>query len=169
MVYPEEYAHHLIGAGGIVLDNNRILLVKLLYGSAKGKWLIPGGFLEKGETLNEGVSREIFEETGVQVEAVGVLGIRSMKRTEIPLTDLYCLLKCKLVSDPNIITKQISEVEDVAWVPLSELSTNNEVHAFTKYLLKSVLDKSTMYLDERHNEFMKTILKLQSYEQYWVS
>jgi len=168
MVYPEEYAHHLIGAGGVVIHNNMILLVKLLYGPAKGKWLIPGGFLEKGETLNEGVCREIFEETGVEVEASGILGIRSMKRTETPLTDLYCLLNCKVVSDPNGITKQTSEVEDVAWIPLTDISTNTEVHAFTKYLLKSVLGKSTMYLDERHNEFMKMNLKLESYEQYWV-
>ena len=65
MSYPSEFARHFIGVGGIVIHDNKVLLVKLNYGRAANKfWLIPGGFLESGETLIEGVKREVYEETG---------------------------------------------------------------------------------------------------------
>ena len=80
MSYPAEFARHFIGVGGIVIHDNKALLVKLNYGRAQKFWLIPGGFLEAGETLIEGVQREIFEETGMKVEAEGVLGVRTMVR-----------------------------------------------------------------------------------------
>lgn len=62
--------------GAIVLKENKILLVRHTYGSAKGKLLNPGGMLREGELPTDAVKREVFEETGVQVNPVGMLAIR---------------------------------------------------------------------------------------------
>lgn len=57
----------LIGVGAIVFDSmGRILLVRRGNPPQKGKWAIPGGHLELGETIFEGVKRELFEETGLE-------------------------------------------------------------------------------------------------------
>jgi 8-oxo-dGTP diphosphatase len=56
---------------GIVLKNNKILLVKReSFLSEGGKWGVPGGYLDRDENLIQGVEREVFEETGYRVTNV---------------------------------------------------------------------------------------------------
>jgi 8-oxo-dGTP diphosphatase len=60
----------IVGIGGVVVDQGRVLLVQRGREPSKGKWSLPGGMLELGESLEEGVRREVAEETGLEVEAV---------------------------------------------------------------------------------------------------
>ena len=54
--YPE---HPLIGVGGVVIDKQRALLIRRGSAPLLGQWSIPGGLLELGETLAQGVAREL--------------------------------------------------------------------------------------------------------------
>jgi len=68
--------HPLVGVGGIVFDaHGCVLLVKRGNEPRKGHWSIPGGLLELGESLVEGVKREILEETGLVVEPRGIVEV----------------------------------------------------------------------------------------------
>lgn len=58
-----------LAVGGIVIRGRRVLLVRRAKAPSKGQWAIPGGRVELGETLQEAVEREVFEETGVRVQA----------------------------------------------------------------------------------------------------
>jgi 8-oxo-dGTP diphosphatase len=60
----------IVGVGAIVIDAGRVLLVQRAQEPSKGKWSLPGGMLELGESLHEGVVREVQEETGLKVEPV---------------------------------------------------------------------------------------------------
>jgi len=69
--YPER---PILGVGALIFDEeNRILLVQRGGEPLKGWWSLPGGVLESGETLADGVRREVLEETGLQVEPVQML------------------------------------------------------------------------------------------------
>ena len=59
----------LIGVGAVVFLNDAVLLVKRKFEPAANQWAIPGGKLEFGETLKHAAEREVFEETGIQIEA----------------------------------------------------------------------------------------------------
>jgi 8-oxo-dGTP diphosphatase len=66
----------LVGVGAVVVDQRgRVLLVKRGTEPRKGHWSIPGGLLELGETLFEGVRREIAEETGLSVKPEAVVEV----------------------------------------------------------------------------------------------
>ena len=54
--------------------DNELLLVKRAFDPGKGEWNLPGGFLELGETLEEGAQRELKEETNLEGEVIRLLG-----------------------------------------------------------------------------------------------
>jgi 8-oxo-dGTP diphosphatase len=65
----------LVGVGAIVVDNGRVLLVCRGREPMKGHWTLPGGVLELGESLVDGVKREIVEETGLEVEPIELVEV----------------------------------------------------------------------------------------------
>jgi 8-oxo-dGTP diphosphatase len=70
--YPER---PLVGVGGVVIDKGRALLIRRASEPLRGEWSIPGGMLELGETLEQGVARELLEETGLQVRVLELIEV----------------------------------------------------------------------------------------------
>lgn len=70
--YPEA---PVVGVGAVVIDGARVLLVRRGHEPLKGQWSLPGGALEVGETLHQGVVREVLEETGLQVVPVVIVEV----------------------------------------------------------------------------------------------
>lgn len=64
-------------ADGAILKNDKILLIKRKNEPFKGKWALPGGFIEYGERVEHAVLREVFEETGVKATIKELVGIYS--------------------------------------------------------------------------------------------
>jgi 8-oxo-dGTP diphosphatase len=65
----------LVGVGAIIIEQNRVVLVKRGNPPLSGEWSIPGGVLEIGETLRQATAREALEETGLTVEVSELLGV----------------------------------------------------------------------------------------------
>jgi 8-oxo-dGTP diphosphatase len=70
--YPER---PIVGIGGVILNEARVVLIRRRYEPLAGHWSIPGGTLELGETLEAGVVREMREETGLDVEVGPVIEV----------------------------------------------------------------------------------------------
>src|SRR5215467_3941550 len=68
-------ARPILGIAAIILDRDRVLMVERGQPPLQGYWSLPGGVLETGETLEEGLRREILEETGLEVRPRGVVEI----------------------------------------------------------------------------------------------
>jgi len=61
---------------GVVIKDNKVLLARHTYGSGNGKLIVPGGYVNFGETPQDALRREYMEETGVVVEPKDIIGIR---------------------------------------------------------------------------------------------
>lgn len=65
----------IVGVGGAIVRDGRVVLIKRRYEPLAGQWSLPGGTLELGETLEAAVTREMLEETGLQVEVGPVVDV----------------------------------------------------------------------------------------------
>ena len=63
----------ITGVGGIIQKDGKVLLVKRGKEPNKGKWTVPGGVVEVGETLHDAVKREVMEECSIDVEVERVV------------------------------------------------------------------------------------------------
>ena len=70
--YPER---PVVGIGGVIIDRGRALLIRRGSEPLRGEWSIPGGTLELGESLEEGVARELLEETGITVRVIELIEV----------------------------------------------------------------------------------------------
>ena len=65
----------ILGVGAIILKRDSVLLVERGKSPLEGYWSLPGGVLETGERLEEGIRREVLEETGLAVKPLRVITI----------------------------------------------------------------------------------------------
>jgi 8-oxo-dGTP diphosphatase len=70
--YPER---PVVGVGGVIIQDGRALLIRRGSEPLRGEWSIPGGTLELGESLQEGVARELREETGLVVRVLELIEV----------------------------------------------------------------------------------------------
>ena len=65
----------LVGVGAVILNRDRVLMAQRGKQPLKGWWSLPGGLLELGEALADGVRREVREETGLEIRPLGILEV----------------------------------------------------------------------------------------------
>ena len=117
--YPER---PIIGVGALIFHRGRILLVERGKDPLKGYWSLPGGALETGERLSEGLCREVMEETGLIVEPGPVFEIferlmpdkKGRMEYHYVLVDYICKVKGGTVAAG-------SDSRDAAWFSRAKL------------------------------------------------
>jgi 8-oxo-dGTP diphosphatase len=111
-----------LGVGAIIFDDDRILLVERGKEPLKGYWSLPGGVVETGETLHDGVKREILEETGLIIEPVRVAEIfeRIMHDAEGKVEYHYVLIDylCRVTGGELVAADDVSQAR---WFHRGEL------------------------------------------------
>lgn len=103
--------------GGIIEKDNKILMVKEAKKKCYGKWNVPAGHLEDGETIFEGAIREIFEETGCKVRLKNMLPIMSGELENT--TFMIITFTTELLEEKISFNKE--EILDVKWISKEEL------------------------------------------------
>ena len=117
--YPER---PIIGVGAVIVSGGRALLVRRNTEPLRGEWSVPGGMLELGETLRDGVRREALEETGLEVEPGEVLDVFDSIFTDaLGRTEYHYVLIDYLCRPFSGEARPGSDVSEVRWVSANAL------------------------------------------------
>jgi 8-oxo-dGTP diphosphatase len=112
-----------IGVGAIIIENDRVVLVRRAHPPLQGEWSIPGGVLEVGELVREAAVREAGEETGLTVEPGELLGVydRVLRDAEKRVQYHYVLIDflCRRVAGDIAAA---SDAAEVRWFRQGELA-----------------------------------------------
>lgn len=110
-----------VGVGGVVVSDGRALLIRRGKEPLLGRWVIPGGTVELGETLEAALVREMNEETGLRVEPIELLTvIDRIHREGEAISYHYVIVDylCRLVSGE---ARAGSDALEVAWAAPDDL------------------------------------------------
>jgi ADP-ribose pyrophosphatase YjhB (NUDIX family) len=112
----------LVGVGAIIIEDERVLLVKRAHPPLQAQWSIPGGVLEVGELVREAAVREALEETGLVVEPGELLGVydRILRNPEKRVQYHYVLIDflCRRTGGDLLAA---SDAAEVRWFMREEL------------------------------------------------
>jgi mutator protein MutT len=112
----------IVAVGVLLLDGDRVLLVKRAKPPAVGRWTVPGGKVELGETLEEAALRELREETGLAATLGPVVEIldRVLRDDDGGISYHYVILDF-LGTAPTGTLAAASDSADARWVAFDEL------------------------------------------------
>merc|ERR1740139_1140038 len=134
------YGTHQVGVGAVVTNSrNEILCVR----EARKNylpWKIPTGLVELGEQLDEAVTREVFEETGIRAHFQSVLGVRHSHGMQFDRSEMYFVCRLKAVEDGSGIPTPVAEegeISDAIWLSLDEYrKIVDELHPMMRHIMK---------------------------------
>ncbi len=121
---------------GVVLRDNKVLMIKRAKKEGELLWAFPGGKVEDGETLEEAVVREVYEETGVNVSVNSLLGDRVHPNTLVKMTYFLCDY---VTGEVRILDEE--EVVDIQYKDRKQFEEDVKTDVFTpvKVYLKNNL------------------------------
>jgi 8-oxo-dGTP diphosphatase len=114
----------------VVVSDDRLLLVRRGRGPAQGEWAVPGGRVERGETLAEAVVRELREETGIAGACGGLVGWVE----RIGDDHHYVILDFAVVPLDDAEPVAGDDAAEVAWVPLHAVTELQLVEGLAEFL-----------------------------------
>ncbi|WP_246021941.1 NUDIX domain-containing protein [Paenibacillus zeisoli] len=141
----------------MIIDNDSILLVE--YDERGVHYNLPGGGLEPGETVVEGVKREVLEETGAEIE-VGPLALvyemaphkQSGDYNDNPEHGLHLIFECKLTSSslPQLPPHPDPHQTTIKWIPINELDRVILIPNINEQIIDYVQNRRNIEVIEDH-------------------
>ncbi len=114
------YENPKIVVGSVVSQGERILLCRRAIEPRKGLWTLPAGYLELGESADEGARREAWEEARAEIEIDQLLGVYAIRR----ISQVQLIYRARLVSKEVAAGPESEAVDLFAWedIPWDEIA-----------------------------------------------
>lgn len=107
---------------GVIVENGKIFATQRGYGDFKDGWEFPGGKIEKGETREQALERELREELEIKVEVGKFIKTIQYDYPKFHLT-MHCFLVKIVEGTPNLLEHEAAkwitkeQIDDIAWLP----------------------------------------------------
>lgn len=125
-----DFPKTVASVGAVVVRDDALLVVRMTYSPTRGQYMLPGGVVESGETMDATVVREVREETGVEARPVGIIGVNSIVYEGE--THTYVLWLMEPVGGEPLADG--SEVDHCCYLSFDEIDARKDVAYLVKYV-----------------------------------
>jgi ADP-ribose pyrophosphatase YjhB (NUDIX family) len=115
----KEYKNPIPTVDAIIQNSNSILLVKRSKDPYKNQFALPGGFVNEGETIEEAIKREVYEETSLEVHPIDILGVYSDPKRD-PRGHIMTVVFIVLIIRGN--PSAGDDAKEISWIPIEKIS-----------------------------------------------
>jgi mutator protein MutT len=134
-LYPNQ---PIVGVGAIIIREGEVLLEKRKNDPGKGKWSVPGGLVELGESVEQTVTREVKEETGLEVEKPEHIDVvDNIIRDESGRVKYHFVIIDYFMKLKGGTLKAASDAEELKWVPLSDVEKYDLTKTFRAFFQRN--------------------------------
>ena len=127
-----------MGVGAVIVDGERVLLVKRAHEPLKGQWSLPGGAVEVGESLEAGLVREVREETCLDVAVGPVVEVLDrISRDANGRVEYHFVIVDYLCRVAGGTATCGSDAEDIEWARRDDLARYRLTSAATAVIAKA--------------------------------
>ncbi len=128
-----QYENPKIVCGCLPIYENKVLLCKRAIEPRHGYWTLPAGFMENGETLEQGAMRETWEEACAKVDNLHLYNILNLPR----INQVYIMFKCDLVNGEHSAGEEsletaLFEEKDIPWEQLAFPTVTHTLNHYFK-------------------------------------
>ena len=119
------YQNPKVVTGALPLWEDKVLLCKRGISPRKGFWNVPGGYLENGESVEDGAIREVFEETLSRIEIIGLHTLYSIpKINQVYMHFLATLNELDFQPTEESLEVQLFTEEEIPWKEIAFTSSS---------------------------------------------
>ncbi len=115
----------LVGVGAVIVDRGRVVLVRRANEPLRGRWSLPGGLVEVGESLAQAVAREVCEETGLVVEPIELIELLDRIHREGDRVRYHYVIADYLCRVTGGELKAASDADAVRWAERVEWNSHS--------------------------------------------
>lgn len=134
-LYPDQ---PIIGVGAVIVCNGKILLEKRKSEPGRGKWTVPGGLVELGESAEQTVMREVREETNLEVEQPELIDIvNSITLDENGKIKYHFVIVDYFVKLKGGRLKAADDAAELSWVRFSEVENYDLTRSFRGFFQRN--------------------------------
>jgi 8-oxo-dGTP diphosphatase len=145
-LYPDQ---PIVGVGAVIIQDGKLALIKRGNEPSKGKWSIPGGHVELGESLPDAVIREAQEETCLEVDDPCLIDVvENVDLDEQGKVKYHYVIVDYLVHVKSGNIEAASDAAELRWVPFDEVENYNLTASFRVFFRnnRQKLEKGNSYV-----------------------
>lgn len=134
--------NYIVGVGAVVINNDQLLVVKDNFNVG---YKLPGGHIDKDETLKDAVRREVAEETGINIEFESIMNLGHFLKGQFGESNIYIVCTAKALSY-TINISDCSEILEAKWMDISEFLNSADVNDYNKRVVKAAINNKELKL-----------------------
>jgi 8-oxo-dGTP diphosphatase len=135
----------IVGVGAIVISEGQLLVIKDRFSTG---YKLPGGHIDKNESIKNAVKREVYEETGINIEFESIVNIGHFRNGQFGESNLYIVCTAKAFSK-NIVINDSSEIAEARWIAPEDFLKSEDVNSYNKSVVEAAINNKELKLTEQ--------------------
>ena len=137
--------NYIVGVGAIVFNEGQLLVIKDRFSTG---YKLPGGHIDKDESIKSALKREVYEEAGINIEFESIANIGHFRNGQFGESNLYFVCTAKALSK-NIIINDSSEIVEAMWIDPEDFLKSDDTNNYNKSVVAAAINNKELKLTEQ--------------------